>query len=326
MANTLFSKQQLALKSTGLALFAAIVFMVVDKQNPDLTAGIREHVHAAMSPLYGIAEKTRYAQVSVSDTFTTKESLQRENIALKAKLAQANTYLQKYADLSAENARLRGLLNAPTALDGRVDIAAVIGIDNNPLRQTLVLNRGKNHGMYVGQTVLDEAGLMGQLINVYPNNSRAMLISDAQHSLAVKVKRTGMRAVVSGNGDSTSLNLQYVPNTADIQVGDKILSTGLGQRFPAGYMVGEVSYVDHIGKHEFLEVRVKPSANLQDDKYVMLLSPTKPIRLNKPQPLPEDGVIFSEDILLEADFAADHQSNTLEQTPATHQTNTQASE
>lgn len=307
MANTLFSKQKLALKSTGLALIVAAIFILLD--NPEITAGVRERVHAAMSPLYSIAEKTRYAQESTSRVFSTKQSIERENIALKAKLAQANVYLQKYADLSAENARLRGMLNAPKAVDGRAEIAAVIGIDNNPLRQIIVLNRGKNHGAYVGQTVLDEAGLMGQIINVYPNNSRAMLLSDSQHAIAVKVKRTGQRAVVTGNGDSSSLMMQYIPNTADIQVGDQVVSSGLGQRFPAGYTIGEVSYVDRIGKHEFLKIRVKPSANLQDDKYVMLLFPNQPIRLTKPELNPEDAIIFGEAVMPEVDFAADHQSN-----------------
>lgn len=306
----LFSKQQFAFKSTVLALFVAAVLMVVDSQNSALLFGVREQIHAAMSPLYGVAEKTRYTKESVRAALTTKTSLRRENIALKAKLAQANAYLQKYADLSAENARLRGLLDAPLAVDGRTDIAAVIGVDNNPLRQILVLNRGRNHGVYVGQTMLDEAGLMGQIINVYPNNSRAMLLSDVQHSIAVTVQRTGQRAIVTGSGDSGSLHLQYVPNTADIQVGDNIVSSGLGQRFPSGYMVGRVSYIDRIGKSEFIKARVKPSSNLQDDSYVMLLSPNKKIRLNKPVLHPDDAIVFSEDVLLEADFAADHQANT----------------
>lgn len=316
MANSLFSRQSLSVKATVIALILALVFNIIDSQKPELTKPIRSLVHASMSPLYGIAEKVRYTQTHINIPFTSKTSLYRENEILKTELAQANAYLQKYAVLSAENARLRGLLNAPTPVDGRTDIAAVIGIDNNPLRQILVLNRGKKHGVYVGQTVLDEAGIMGQIINVYGATSRAMLLSDTQHSIAVKVKRTGVRAIVTGNGDNDGLELQYLPNTADLQVGDKIISSGLGERFPAGYMIGEVSYIDHMNKHEFIYAKVKPSASLHDDRYVMLLNLNQKIQLTPTRINQDDATIFNDDVLLEADFAADHQSNTSKpQTP-----------
>lgn len=307
----IFSKQQLAIRSAIIAGFVGVVFLIIDTQRPDITAGIRSQVHAAMSPIYSVAEKTRFTQEKVRVGISSKTALHRENQALKAKLAQANVYLQKYAKLSAENAHLRGMLNFPTPVDGRVDIASVIGIDNNPLRQILVLNRGKKHGVYVGQTVLDESGIMGQIINVYGSSSRAMLISDGDHSIAVKIARTGVRAVVTGNGDSGSLTLNYVPNTADLQVGDKIVTSGLGQRFPSGYAVGVVSFIDRVNKHEFIRASIKPSAQLSADNYVMLLYPHKRIALQY-QP-PQDDAVFGNEKALEADAAADHRSNVKQQ-------------
>lgn len=278
----IFSKQKLAIRSTVIALFVAVLFMIIDTQKPELTLPIREKVHAAMSPIYAVAETSRFSKEKVKTTLTSKNSIIRENQALKAKLAQANVFLQKYASLSAENAQLRGLLEYPTPVDGRVEIVSVIGIDNNPLRQILVLNRGKKHGVYVGQTLLDQSGVMGQVINVYGTSSRAMLLSDGDHSISVKIERTGVRAVVTGNGDNGSLDLQYVPNTSDLQVGDQIVTSGLGQRFPAGYSVGVVSHIDRVNKHEFIKAKVKPSAKLTADNYVMLLYPNQKIEMQVP--------------------------------------------
>lgn len=306
---SLFSRQTFAYKSAAMALFAAVVLMVLEHQNPKRTDGLRALAHAGMSPIYTVAEKLRFTGERAGLNLQSKESIHRENLALKAKLVQANFYLQKYAEMNAQNARLRGVLSAPAPVDGRVELAQVIGIDNNPLRQILVLNKGLNQGVYVGQTVLDDSGLMGQIINAYANSSRVMLLSDSQHAISVRMARTGLRAVLAGNGDSGSLDLQYVPNTADIQVGDKLVSTGLGQRFPEGYAVGEVSFVDHEGKYDFIKVRVKPEAQLYDSHYVLLHFPSNPIKLKR-RLVRDNAVVLDDDVLLEADFAADHISNT----------------
>lgn len=306
---SLFSKQSLAFKSVLLALFLALFFMVLEKQQVEASAKVRSAVHAAMSPIYTVAEKLRFTGSSFGMVLDSKQQLHRENLALKAELAQANLYLQKYAELSAQNARLRGVHDAPAPVDGRLEVAQVIGIDSNPLRQILVINRGKRQGVYVGQTVLDEAGLMGQVINAYSDSSRIMLLSDTQHAISVKVKRTGLRAIAAGSGDSGMLDLRYVPNTADIQVGDKLVSTGLGQRFPVGYAVGEVSFINRAQKGSFTQVQLKPAAKLSDSSYALLLRSAKPIKLTRKIDA-QDDVMLNDDMLLEADFAADHQSNT----------------
>lgn len=119
----------------------------------------------------------------------------------------------------------------------------MIGTDADPLRHIIVINRGSNNKLKVGQTVLDDMGIMGQIIDVYPHSSRVMLLSDKEHSLSVRLEHTGMRAIVSGTGDLGRLKMEYVPTSANIKVGEKVYSSGLGQHFPAGYLVGTVSNV-----------------------------------------------------------------------------------
>jgi len=185
--------------------------------------------------------------------------LRRENTAMQAELLQAQVRLQKLSELSAENNRLRGLLDTPLIIDGRMQIAEVIGTDADPLRHIIIINRGSVDHLKVGQTVLDDKGIMGQLINVYPHSARIMLLSDKEHSLSVRLERTGMRAIVSGTGDLGHLKMEYVPTSANIQAGDKV------------YLVGTVSKVSRHTSGEFAEIDVIPAAQLASGHHVVVL-------------------------------------------------------
>ena len=127
--------------------------------------------------------------------------------------------------------------------------------------------------------VIDEHGILGQVINVYPNTSRVLLISDEQQSVAVTVKRTGQRAIVTGVGLPTSLSLNYVFKTSDVRVGDVLISSGLGGRIPAGYRVGTIAHIEDTQADNFKSIKVTPAANFVDNAYVLVLQDKeRPIR------------------------------------------------
>jgi rod shape-determining protein MreC len=152
-----------------------------------------------------------------------------------------------------------------------MEIAEVIGTDADPLRHIIVVNRGANSQLKVGQTVLDDKGIMGQIINVYPHSSRVMLLSDKEHSLSVRLERSGMRAIVSGTGDLGHLKMEYVPTSAEIKVGEKVYSSGLGEHFPAGYLVGTISKISRHNSGEFAQIDVVPAAQLAGGHHVVVL-------------------------------------------------------
>jgi rod shape-determining protein MreC len=207
----------------------------------------------------------------LSQQAKSEDQLRRENTAMQAELLQSRVRLQKLAELSAENTRLRGLLNTPLIIDGRMLIAEIIGTDTDPLRHILVINRGRQDRVFVGQVVLDDHGVMGQVLEVFAHSSRVLLLSDKQHSASVRIERTGMRGILSGTGDSGQVMVQYVPNTADIQKGDRLMTSGLGQRFPAGYPIAIVTDIKRHGSGEFAEVSAKPLAQLEGGHHVLLL-------------------------------------------------------
>jgi len=130
---------------------------------------------------------------------------------------------------------------------------------------------GRKDNLYVGQAVLDAEGLMGQVIEVGLATSRVLLISDVSHGIPVHVNRNGVRAIAVGSGSLDQLTLIHVPDTADIMVGDLLVSSGLGGRFPKGYPVGVVSMVKHDPGQPFAIVEARPMANLDRSRYVLLV-------------------------------------------------------
>ncbi|WP_313661006.1 rod shape-determining protein MreC [Acinetobacter variabilis] len=267
----LFSRQPPSFRSFIIALITCLVVLFFDWRMPHVVQPARDVLYAAYNPIYAVASYPVLSREWLNQQTKSEAQLRRENTAMRAELLQAQVRLQKIAELSAENTRLRGLLDTPLILDGRMEIAEVIGTDADPLRHIIVINRGSNNKLKVGQTVLDDMGIMGQIIDVYPHSSRVMLLSDKEHSLSVRLEHTGMRAIVSGTGDLGRLKMEYVPTSANIKVGEKVYSSGLGQHFPAGYLVGTVSNVKRHNSGEFAQIDVTPAAQLAGGHHVVVL-------------------------------------------------------
>ncbi|ENV38588.1 MULTISPECIES: rod shape-determining protein MreC [Acinetobacter] len=271
MQPNLFSRQPPSFRSFVIAVITCLVVLFFDWRMPYVVKPARDVLYAAYNPIYALASYPVLSREWLNQQTKSEAQLRRENTAMQAELLQAQVRLQKLSELSAENNRLRGLLDTPLIIDGRMQIAEVIGTDADPLRHIIIINRGAVDHLKVGQTVLDDKGIMGQLVDVYPHSSRVMLLSDKEHSLSVRLERTGMRAIVSGTGDLGQLKMDYVATSANVKVGDKVYSSGLGEHFPAGYLVGTVSKVSRHTSGEFAEIDVKPAAQLASGHHVVVL-------------------------------------------------------
>ncbi len=271
MIPSIFARQPLSLRLAAIALIVALVLMWFDSKNPEWFKPVRNISHAAMQPIYELSLLPSYASHWASGSTQSKESLRRENVQLKSQLIHAQAKLQQQDYILAQNARLQGILSTTRPEQFDLNLAQVIGTDTNLLKQIVVLNKGAQDGVQVGQTVIDEKGVLGQIINVYPNTSRLLLITDEQQSVAVTVKRTGQRGIVTGEGIPSSLQLNYVFKTSDVRVGDELISSGLGGRIPAGYRVGRISLIKDTQADNFRSIKVTPAANFIDNAYVLIL-------------------------------------------------------
>lgn len=175
------------------------------------------------------------------------------------------------AAIYAENVRLQQLMNSSETMQERVVVTQLIGVSPDPLAHVVVVDKGANHGIYVGQPLVDAEGLMGQVIEVGPVTSQVMLITDTSHALSVQVNRNGVRAIAEGVGDLYRLELRYVSNTMDIKEGDLLESSGLGGRFPKGYPVAVVEQVVHDPGQAFAQVFARPVAELNRSRHGLLV-------------------------------------------------------
>lgn len=247
------------------------LFLIVADYRMGWTAPLRAAMSSMVSPLYHIIDAPAALGEWWQNTVVSRGELQRNNESLRNEVLVLRTMAQRLAVLEAENAQLRELLNSSAQVKGRLQVAELIAISPDPDYHTVVINRGSDDGVYLGQAVLDASGLMGQIVEVQQSFSRAILISDASHAIPVEVNRNGVRSVLRGQGLLDSLELLHVPATTDIQVGDMLVSSGLGQRFPRGYPVATVTSVTKDPGKPFASIAATPTAQLNRSRHVLLL-------------------------------------------------------
>lgn len=253
-----------------MVAFFALTFVAIDFFTTWLQP-VHHLLDHAIRPFYWITNVPARIQEWGDDNLVSRATLEEENATLKKQNLINSAQLQRMAELAAENLRLRQLLNATELLLDSVLVTEVIGVSPTPQSHTITIDRGRADNVYVGQPLLDAEGLMGQVIEVHGDHSIALLITDYRHALPVQVLRNGLRSIAEGTGDYNQLRLQFVSPTSDIKLGDELVSSGLGGRFPPGYPVGQVYAIDHAPGEAFLEVTVKPSAKLDRSRHLLLV-------------------------------------------------------
>ncbi|WPP47923.1 MULTISPECIES: rod shape-determining protein MreC [unclassified Pseudomonas] len=248
----------------------SVALMVVDARF-DALKPLRSQLGQVLTPLYWLAERPVRLWESVGQRFSSRDELIAENEKLKAEALLLQRRLQKLATLTEQNVRLRELLNSAALVDEQVLVGELIGIDPNPFTHRILIDKGEKDGVTLGQPVLDALGLMGQVVEVMPYTARVLLLTDTTHSIPVQVNRNGLRAIAVGTGNPEQLELRHVADTADIKEGDLLVSSGLGQRFPAGYPVATVKEVIHDSGQPFAVVRAVPTARLNRSRYLLLV-------------------------------------------------------
>ncbi|MCP4288407.1 MAG: rod shape-determining protein MreC [Gammaproteobacteria bacterium] len=252
------------------AVVISLALMAVDHRQNHLE-GIRAILSIALSPFHVVTNLPRSTSKWVSETFASLSSLQQQNQDLRKENLLLQVQQQKLDSLKTENMRLRNLLDSAFKIGDRVLIAELIAVDLDPYRHQVLVNKGGNSGIFQGQPALDASAVMGQVTHVNPLSSTVLLITDASHGLPVQVNRNGLRTVALGTGHIDRLELPHLPNNADIEVGDLLVTSGLGGRFPPGYPVAEVTAVTRNPGQPFASVLAQPKAKLDQARETMLV-------------------------------------------------------
>lgn len=250
-------------------MFCALALILTDARGERLQL-TREIMTTALTPLIWVASLPTRAGIA-ADRLQSRESLAHDNADLRQRLMLLQVRVQKLDALEAENRRIRELLASREALDEKVLIAEIIAINQDPYRHQITLNKGIRDGVYRGQALVDAHGVLGQVVEVSPSVSQALLITDPDHGIPVEVNRTGLQTIAVGRGDGQGLKLPFLPSNADIKEGDLLVSSPLGGRFPAGYPVGRIHTLRHTAGEHFLEALAHPSAQLNQGRQALLV-------------------------------------------------------
>lgn len=248
-------------------MLVALIYLFTDWLHP-----LRQHALDAVAPFYRVSSFPNKVDDWADNRLLSREKLIQDNESLRTENLVLKRKIQLNASLAAENVRLRQLLNSAETLEDRVLIAEIVGRSPDPMMHQLIVNRGKEHGVYNGQALVDAKGLMGQVVEVGKRSAKVLLITDSTHALPVQINRNGEQLIAEGVGGRTyGLALPFVANTLDIAVGDLLVSSGLGQRFPVGYPVAEVIEVVRDPSKRFARVITKPMADISRSRHALLV-------------------------------------------------------
>ncbi len=251
-------------------LALAMVLMVLDQRNGWLWR-VRYNAAMVVEPIYRLAGLPSAGVRTLSVAFADRQHLTVQNQRLREDLLLANAKLNRMAAVAEQNTRLKELLETQRSLHLKVQLARVIGVDMGAFRYQLTLNLGARDGVKPGQPVIDAHGMLGQVREVLPTTSVVMLITDPAHALPVVIERSGLRTVAYGSRDGDNLVLPEIPLAADVRVGDHLLTSGLGGRFPPGFPVATVRAVHPASSGMFLEAQAQPAADIDRTEDVLLL-------------------------------------------------------
>ena len=254
-----------------LAYLALSLGLIVADHRGGWLSQLRDHASVAMQPLWWLAGLPSRLGESVRNDAATRSQLAADNRRLRNELLVLNAGQARLRVEAVENARLRSLLGAVEQGSLDVQLAPILDVDQDPTRQRLLLNAGSRNGVREGQSVIDAGGLLGQVISVTPATATVLLLTDLEHAVPVLIARNGVRLVAYGSGRGDRLLLRHVPLSADVEVGDTVVTSGLGGRFPPGFPVGTITALEPDDSRAFLVGDLAPAAQLDRGRDVLLL-------------------------------------------------------
>jgi len=268
----------------GVFALAAIALMVLDARFRYLEP-VRQVLAVIIYPAQRAAAAPGEFIGRVIDFFSTQALLKSENARLSQDRLQQSAALLDLETLKRENAELRALLQAKSRLEPTSVMAEVLYGARDPFSRKLVVDKGLTDDIQAGAAVLDDTGVIGQVTRAYPFLAEVTLITDKNQAVPVQNLRSGLRAIVFGNGREGTLDLRFMPVNADIQVGDTLVSSGIDGVYPAGLPVARVSNIERNAALAFARITCTPLGSVEKRGHVLVLTAKRefPERPSEPE-------------------------------------------
>ena len=264
----------------------AIALLIVDSRFGTL-ATFRQGLGSALYPLQRALLVPRDA-IGLSVEYTSEVNrLRTENAELRRIEAVNSKLLLQAEQQTAENARLRELMGVREKTAVRTVLGEVLYDARDPFSRRIVLDKGLHHGVLAGQPVIDAKGVVGQVGRVFSHSCEVILLTDRSSTIPIEVQRTGLRTVAYGAGAGT-MELRYLSASADVRIGDLMVTSGLDGIYPAGLPVARLKQIDRTGASSaFSRLVLEPVASVDQAKLLLILLVDRSTLPPPPPPPPE---------------------------------------
>ena len=250
-------------------LILCLVLLIADLRYRYLEV-LRQAVSVVTYPLqmaaYGPVELAR----KVDTYFSSVQALTRENADLARKQVEVSGRLLRQDSVEQENLRLRALLDMKAQQPVSGVVAEILYNTRDTFSRRVILNKGLQQGIDTGQAVVDDAGVIGQVTRSYPLQAEVTLLSDKDQAVPVQITRNGLRAVIFGVGNG-QLELRFLAASADVQVGDEVVTSGLDGVFLPGLPVAKVVKIDRDSSYSFARIICAPLAGVERHGLALVL-------------------------------------------------------
>jgi rod shape-determining protein MreC len=263
----------------------SVAMMLIDHRTQQLEK-LRNILQTVVYPIMFVSTIPRDLIQGLTGSMERSENLQSDNESLRQENLLLRSRLEKLHSLEADNRRLKRLLGQSEQIAERVLLAELVEVSLEPYTQKISLNKGSRDGVYVGQPVINGDGVIGQVVHTSQFQSTVTLLTDPSSAVPVMVMRNGLRGVLFGTGVRNRLAMPYLTADADILIGDLLISSGMGGRFPTGYPVATVTDVKQQPSDEFLTINTLPVTQLDHGREVLLIWP-EVVRTRKDEVLQE---------------------------------------
>jgi len=282
-----FFKQGPTSLSKLLLLSALALFLMVADKRFEFGKIVRVSLATVLSPITNVVLKP---VVAIQDGFKYLDKLSSVKLSEQdahSKLLQLSQRANQVETLALENTRLRQLLSLKETLSTPSQAAEVLYDAIDPYSRKIIVDKGSMHAVQLGSPVIDELGVLGQVVRVFPLTSEVAMIIDREQTTPVLNTRTGVRSVAYGNPSASGdvLELRFISGNADVLAGDVLTTSGVDGVYPAGLQVAKIEKIERRADSGFAKILCAPKANVLGAKHVMILNPLT--KVDAPRPTEE---------------------------------------
>ncbi len=262
----------------AVSLFFCIGLMILSQVG--LLAPLENILAVPLNLASGVFNDVALSLVSGVTDVAELQNLRQRNADLEEALAQFQSELVELREIASDYERLAELLDYTTAVTNQEFVTAdVINVDQTGLRRTIIINRGTRDGIRLGMPVVTGQGLIGRVLDVSATASRVLLITDRDSAVSARLQSSRAQGSVQGQL-SGNLRMTMIPLGSTVQVGDLVITSGLGGNFPPDIVIGVVTSIRQFEFELFQEAEVTSLNNFDTLEFVLVITSFEPVDLS----------------------------------------------